>query len=520
MPVQFSDSIFLGTGRPVDYKYTTLTGDGFSIPWSTTASACSGITASNRHIGLTVLVGSTSSAPFLQEYWWQNGISNKDLVLKQVLGGVVQKLGTSSFPILGDPNILYVDQSSNLTYYWSASYSNYQRVVETFKTDLRVYLGPSYSFGKYINGQTISAAGKTPAEIILDAISQPLPPTVGITIEPTSVPYNYNTSTITATISVSYTINSNGALVSSGIVSYATNSNPYSNPISKVGGNSYTNTYTQSITYPGLMQTIYNYKYSVVDTGGGSNFFTTQISMLDYVAPTIPLTQNRANPQAYGETNTLREMGNVGTFLNSTAIINPNTQIVPLKYYRLSYSYDGASYSNYLGTVSISYGSGVPLTSITASTLSKTQSNIYFRVGVTDMKTTNYSTPIQVSFYYPFFYGMTPVYDRFGITSSAGLNSLTKLIITKPLWISSQNQTVNLNGTNAHMYFMYPSSYGQLTSIKDSNNLDNTGNFTYSIVNINSPLNYWSNASYYIYVYYANGTYSTTINNKAWQFQF
>jgi len=96
MSVQVSDSIFLGTGRPLDYKYANFSGSGFSIPWATTASACSGISASNRHIGLTVLIGTSSTQPYPQEYWWQNGTSDSQLVLKQSGGGVGNITGSAS----------------------------------------------------------------------------------------------------------------------------------------------------------------------------------------------------------------------------------------------------------------------------------------------------------------------------------------------------------------------------------------------------------------------------------------
>ena len=87
MSVQVSDSLFLGTGRPLDYKYASISG-GFSVPWSSTSSACSGISASNRHIGLTVLIGTSSTQPYPQEYWWQNGISDSQLILKQSGGNI------------------------------------------------------------------------------------------------------------------------------------------------------------------------------------------------------------------------------------------------------------------------------------------------------------------------------------------------------------------------------------------------------------------------------------------------
>ena len=111
-----------------------------------------------------------------------------------------------------------------------------------------------------------------------------------------------------------------------------------------------------------------------------------------------------------------------------------------------------------------------------------------------------------INWVYPFFYGMvdSDLTDGTGIYSS----SLTKLIKTK------SNKSITLNGDFKHIYFAYPSSYGDLNNIKDPNNFDITGQFTKYSGNVSSTgldENY-SNISYNIYSTYPNlvnasGTY-------------
>jgi hypothetical protein len=135
---------------------------------------------------------------------------------------------------------------------------------------------------------------------------------------------------------------------------------------------------------------------------------------------------------------------------------------------------------------------------ITSGTKTWRLSGIDSNVSASNSKTINWV--------YPFFYGMvdSDLTDGTGIYSS----SLTKLIKTK------SNKSITLNGDFKHIYFAYPSSYGDLNNIKDPNNFDITGQFTKYSGNVSSTgldENY-SNISYNIYSTYPNlvnasGTY-------------
>ena len=171
------------------------------------------------------------------------------------------------------------------------------------------------------------------------------------------------------------------------------------------------------------------------------------------------------------------------------------------------------------GSVSITIATGSGFTTIysgnsfTYSINNSSISTYGYTLTIRDIVNLTAISTFNINTYYPYFYGMTTLYNSASITSFSGLNSLLKSINNKG------NQSLNISGINSYFYFMYPSYYGTLNKIYDPNNFVVTSSFTYSIVIISSPNSYWSNQSYYMYVYYVNGNYLTTTNG-VWQFQF
>jgi len=472
MPIGFTNNISIGSPYPLDSRYSDQNSNPQYQPYTSTVSVCSSITYSVRYQGLTVLVG--TSSPF-QEYWWQDGTSDSQLVIKQKVSGLLQYSGTTSFPSVGSPNILYIDQTSDVPYYWSASSSNYLRVVETFKNDLGVYLSSGYTFGKYANGATISAKGKTPGEVILDAISQPLIPTVNITVAPTTIPYN--TSSIVATISVSYTIRSSGAIASTGIINYGTINPPATFFTSSLGPNTtYVSGYiTQSITYSTLpinitTSNIY-YRYTVTDTQGATSYSNAQITMSGYSQPTVAtLTAIRTSPQSGEPSDIIREMGNVGSTISSS-VVNINSPLVPLLYYQLSYSNNGGDYTNIGSTISITYSTSISTTFSNAISPSAITAN--FRLTVTDIKqSTVVAASPTITFYYPYYcYRSTSLYTADQIASWISVGG------TFSKFVASSSGTVNVSyyasPQDEYLYLATPiSKTGKFINL--DNNLDSS----------------------------------------------
>lgn len=147
------------------------------------------------------------------------------------------------------------------------------------------------------------------------------------------------------------------------------------------------------------------------------------------------------------------------------------------------------------------YGVGPP------RTITKTNSgSVVFTVNATEPVTlTTISDTVVLSFLYPIYHGMVA-----GDYSTGNLEGhLTKLLEGKG------TKTLLMNGINAFIYFAYPASYGDLTSIKDSNQfeyLNVPGTFT-KYTTTQSGSNGWS-TSYYVYKYTANLPNGTTTNQN------
>ena len=490
---------------PIDTRYLYF-GNTVPVPYASTSSAIS----SNpyyRYQGLTVLIG-TQSNP--QEYWWQNGTSDSDLVIKQKIGGLLQYAYKSYFPNIGSPNILYVDQSSNLSYYWSSTLATYSCTIDIFQDDLNVYLSPGYTFGKYGNGATISAIGKTSAQVILEAISQPLTPTVNISVIPTTVPYN--TKKIIATVSVSYIINSNGATAASGIVSYASASNPYIIVGNNIGSTaSYSNTFTYSFNYPALTQIVSSFKYEVTDTQASTKNIVATISMTPYATPNISLSAVRTNPQASEANDYFREIGNISTILSSNPI-TINSPSVPLLYYQLSYNNNGiGGYTNIGSTISIN--SGATISSIISPVLSTTASTATFRLTVTDLQQSNIITTSTIAFYYPYYWYRSTIQPTFNqiINTIGGTNQLPNTL-HKVIDSQNTNYISGLSSPNIeYIAVAFPvSKTNWASSVTDYGTI--IGTFLGSQSSITTS--YWT-ATYYIYIISGAITKSNAINGYA-----
>lgn len=107
--------------------------------------------------------------------------------------------------------------SSSDTIYWSKNGNKYFALVDTFKTNITAHLQSGYTFGKYTNGQTIQAQGKSASQVIIDALTQSIPPvylapTVTITASPINKVYEFGSNLGTITLSSNFIQNDAGSL--------------------------------------------------------------------------------------------------------------------------------------------------------------------------------------------------------------------------------------------------------------------------------------------------------------------
>jgi hypothetical protein len=173
-----------------------------------------------------------------------------------------------------------------------------------------------------------------------------------------------------------------------------------------------------------------------------------------------------------------------------------------------SFTASGASTGNFniyltdgpLGSSNI-FGLGIPRT-----VNLDTDDSITFTINATEPTSlAPISATLTLTYLYPIYHGMVT-----GDYSTGNLEGhLTKLLEGKG------TKTLLMNGTNAFIYFAYPASYGNLTSIKDSNQfeyLNAPGTFTKYTTTQSGSIG-WS-TSYYVYKYTANLPNGTTTNQN------
>ena len=274
-----------------------------------------------------------------------------------------------------------------------------------FPADLSVSLRSGRTFGRFASGELIPATGKTPAEVILLAISEPIDPTVSLSAS-NILTSAFNTVGFVATVlNADYQINSAGASVASAELQY------------KIGSGSWstlTTSTTDPLNYnhvfeatPFFTNTI-SYRYVVTDTQGATSTATASITPQPYLAPTKSLSLTRTNPGGVtGETNVKREKGNVSSTLSGT--ITRQRDNVPITSYSVQYSTNNSTWSDVPGLSSISVSGNpnsvsIPSTIHNDSSL-KSYSTIHYRISVTDEYQTTYSSTTTVNFYNVILYG-------------------------------------------------------------------------------------------------------------------
>lgn len=295
-----------------------------------------------------------------------------------------------------------------------------------FPTDLSVSLKSGRTFGRFASGELIPATGKTPAEVILLAISEPIEPTV--TLNASNVLTSaFNTTGYVATVlSGSYQINTSGATVSLATLQYKIGSSAWST-ISTSLDNPFN--YNHVFDAPPFLTSTISYKYTIVDTEGATSTVTANIIPQSYLSPTKTLNVTRVNSgEITGETHFKREKGNVASNIGGTIVrqrIN-----VPITSYSVQYSIDNSTWWDIpdLADVAVSGNpSSITIPSTTHDDITlKTYSTIYYRIKVVDTYQTTYSSSVVVNFYDVIWYGSTESIP----SDSSSVRSLSSKIFT------------------------------------------------------------------------------------------
>lgn len=172
------------------------------------------------------------------------------------------------------------------------------------------------------------------------------------------------------------------------------------------------------------------------------------------------------------------EIGTTATITGVTVkITNGSRSITNLKLY------DSSSKTNLLGEKT----SGITTSNTFTISRAVTSSTSFYAEATDGVKTIGDSTSF-LSFYYPTFYGVLDT----GYSLTSGLiTGKTKVLK------ANKNNTFTYTANNQHPFVAFPASYGNLTSIKDSSNLEYIGDFVKTTMNLNVT---GGTVSYNIYV--------------------
>lgn len=137
MAIQYNDNLAISLNKPLDARYFTT---DTNQPFSSVLAANTAIVPSRRHLGLTVLIGTTTTAT---EYWYMGGTADGNLVAKT--SGVVSAnngLNVSGTTVkLGGP--LLANTSIDLS-----SYTLTLKSATTYTTGIEILPGtPTSTFG-------------------------------------------------------------------------------------------------------------------------------------------------------------------------------------------------------------------------------------------------------------------------------------------------------------------------------------------------------------------------------------
>ena len=354
-----------------------------------------------------------------------------------------------------------------------------------FPNDLIVSLSSGKTFGRYRDGDTILASGKTTSEILQLAIVEPINPDVSLTTSTPTILFNQTgISNILNANTVIKSLNSN---VETGFLEWRRGG---VGEWAQLTGNSLTGfTFFHTLTDSNFNTSGFNYRYIVIDTVGATNTGNSTITPVAYVSPSLSSTSVGSSPV---------DLGNISGTLSTT--INKNSPNVNITGYQLQYQ-TGTNWVNIGSLTSIS-STPYSLSVIHNDSNLKNITSINYRIQVYDQYQLNTLTMGSRSFLYRNYLGYSP--NTILTLSEIELLSNSTLSNSKTRTIS--NVTA---GVGNYTYYCYRGAAGDLTSIIQDGAAPVLGAFTKlsDVVGTNA---YGASVTYR--VYRSNATNAFTSN--------
>lgn len=463
---------------------------------------------------------------------------------EQLSGTTLTMSGSTVFDIDGS-GILRYSEHPNFT--GSTVYNNPQVLVDKqyvddrvdggyqemiFTNNIMVSIGAGKSFGRYENGQVIPSAGKTPREVIMLAVQEPITPTVSITLNPTNTNTNFGQATKTVNLNINYTINSLGAVSTSAHIEWRRGTSGSWLFLANItnGVSLFSDTFLHTIddTANRFLATPVEYRLIVIDNQNANN--TNNITHVDnggtnggfrrtmeqnientvtgfQIAATNGL-QSYETANSVGNNNGLRERGNVNSNITYTVLSNrTNKQLTRVRLQRN----DGS------GWQTIRDDSGLAVTSHTVTahpdiTSSSGATNIEYRVVTNDQFVTGDFTIAsyasshgrQVNLRFVTYFGHNLISNESSLTRADILSLHDKRIfLNNPTSLTINNIISGLNGVafnNAfYTYLIYPSTFGMLNVVDILPALDISGAWLPNTTTIDMNSHYGVSGNFRIY---------------------
>jgi len=359
-------------------------------------------------------------------------------------------------------NLFSNDFSSNLIYPTMPCEAEPTSMPTVFESTYSVIITdsnnistPLFSFYLYYDEQTIGSA---------------INPTVTLS-SPTTILFNQ--TAINNVLNFSYIINSLGAIVNTVSLEWCRNN---SNNWIVLSTDTTITTFTHSMNDTNFNTEIFNYRYIVTDTMGGTATATFNIMPQAYVSPSITFSAAATTLYNSIETNTNREVGNYSSILQgSVSRISPNVDIISYQYYVSTDS--GATYNSIGSLLSLSPNGGI-LANITDTTELNGSGTLMYKVGVNDAYKTTYSTVYNISYDYLIFYGDSASNP----TTSSMVRNLNNI-----RFLNSGNIFILNTGTENNIFTVAMPSSVSLVSVIDIDAFNSDITFAYikTIFNVN-----------------------------------
>ena len=320
--------------------------------------------------------------------------------------------------------------------------------VKGFTGDLRVSLSGNKTFGRYFNGETIPASGKTITEVLELALIEPIIPTVNFNSSSAII---FNQTEINNTLNASYTINSlkspyssTKASIKTGYIEWKRSNAINWNVLTINTAPSFS--YTHTLTDTQFNSNGFNYRYIVTDDLNATNTEVINISPSPYIAPTLSNISVGVSPA---------DLGNVNVSL--FAVINKNSSNVDFVSYLPQYHTGNNNWTNIGSSVFLPNASFE--FSLTHNNLSLVNATgISYRLQVVDQYQTTGLLLGTRSFLYR---------NYFGYSTNTSLTLAQIQALSNNVLSNSKSRTISSVTAAAgnYTYYCYRADEGDLTSI-------------------------------------------------------